>query len=61
MVAAKDMKKLGAKEERDAQNNTNKTKAPGTTIRKQDGDKIDWSKATPEERAAQRRKIFGQE
>jgi len=58
IVAAKDMKKLGAKEEREAQKTVDKTKSPGTTARKTDGGKIDWATATPAEVAAQRQKIL---
>ncbi len=60
MVAAKDLEKIGAQKERDAQKKVNETKGNGTGGRKQSG-KVDWSTASPEEYAAKRAEVLGQQ
>jgi len=61
IVASKDMMKIGAAKEREAQKRVAETKVPGKTVRKPSGGGTDWSKATKEELEAQKAKIYGRE
>lgn len=60
MLSAEDQQKIGARKEREATKKANDTKGNGTTVRKSNTGEVDWSKASPEEFAAQRAKVFGQ-
>jgi hypothetical protein len=58
IVAAKDLEKIGAEKEREAQRKAADTKDKGSTARQPLG-KVDWNNATRETVAEQRSKIFG--
>jgi hypothetical protein len=60
MVAGKDLLKLGAKLEREAQIKADSTKNTGTATRKTGGGSVDWTKATRDEFEAQKLKVLGQ-
>jgi len=59
IVAAKDLEKIGAEKEREAQRKAADTKEKGTTARTPMG-KVDWHTASKEAVAEQRAKVFGQ-
>ena len=59
IVASRDQQKIGAKKEREAAEQAKSTQGGGTTIRKADGGKTDWHKATPEQVEAQKAKVLG--
>lgn len=61
IVASKDMMKIGAAKERAAQGKVDKTKSPGTTVRKQEGGGKDWHTASKEDFEAQRNKVLGRQ
>jgi hypothetical protein len=58
IVAAKDLQKLGAQKEREAQAAANATKGGGNTARVEPGAK-DWSSASKEEFEAKKAEVFG--
>lgn len=58
MVAADDLIKIGAQREREAQKKAADTRGGGSTTRKV-ATGIDWSKATPEQVAAQKAQVLG--
>ena len=58
IVASKDMMKLGAAKEREAQKKVNESKNPGNQVRKVEPDTKDWSTASKEDFEAQKAKIF---
>jgi hypothetical protein len=60
MVAAKDLMKMGAVKEREAQARADATKGGGTTARTPGGGTTDWSKAPKGDFEAQKRIVLGQ-
>ncbi len=58
IVAAKDLQKIGAQKEREAQAAANATKGGGNTARVTPGQK-DWSTASKEEFEAKKAEVFG--
>lgn len=58
IVASKDMQKLGAAKEREAQRIVAETKSPGSNFRKPTTEKIDWMTASKEEVEAKKRAIL---
>ena len=60
IVAAKDLQKLGAEKEREAQERASKAKNVGSTVRKPDGGKVDWLTASKEDFQAMKTKILNQ-
>jgi len=60
-VAANEMMKIGAAKEREAQGKVDKTKSPGTTVRKTEGGNKDWHTASKEDFEAQRNKVLGRQ
>lgn len=58
IVASKDLQKIGAQKEREAQAATNATKGGGSTTRVVPGEK-DWSRASKEEFEAKKAEVFG--
>jgi len=61
IVASKDMMKIGAAKEREAQKKVAETKTPGTTVRKESGGKKDWHTASKEDFEAQKAKVLGRQ
>jgi hypothetical protein len=59
IVSSKDMQKIGARKEREAQKKVASTKSGGSQVRKTSGGSVDWSKATPQEVEAQIQKVKG--
>lgn len=59
IVASKDMMKIGAAKEREAQRKIAETKSPGTTVRKPAGGTIDWGNVSKAEFDAQKAKVLG--
>ena len=60
MVAAKDLVKIGATKEREAQAQADKTKGTGTQVRKSSPGETDWQTASKEEFDAQKSRVLGQ-
>lgn len=60
IIAAKDLMKIGAEKEREAQKKANDTKDGGTQMRKQSG-KVDWHNAPKTDFENQRAKVLGQQ
>lgn len=61
IVASKDLMKIGAAKEREAQDKVNKTKDSGTTVRKLESQSKDWHTASKEDFEAQRNKVLGRQ
>lgn len=61
IVASKDLIKIGAAKEREAQKKVAETKSPGTTVRKVDGGAKDWHTASKEDFEAQKAKVLGRQ
>lgn len=61
IVASKDLIKIGAAKEREAQKKVAETKSPGTTVRKVDGGSKDWRTASKEDFEAQKAKVLGRQ
>lgn len=61
IVAGKDLMKIGAEREREAQKKAADTKDTGVVVRKADGSTVDWKTASKEEIEAQKAKIFGRQ
>ena len=59
IVSSKDAQKIGADKEAAAHAKANKTKSPGESVRKVEAGGTDWSKASAEDFATQRAKVFG--
>jgi len=60
IVSARDLQKIGAQKEREAQRKADETKGGGSTARKPGG-AIDWRTASKEEFEAQKAKVLGQQ
>jgi len=60
IVSARDLQKIGAQKEREAQRKANETKGGGSTVRKPGG-AVDWRTAPKEEFEAQKAKVLGQQ
>lgn len=61
IVASKDLVKIGAAKEREAQAKVASTKNPGTTIRKPSGGSVDWKTASKEDFEAQKARVLGRQ
>lgn len=61
IVALRDLIKIGAAKEREAQKKVNETKSPGQTVRKPTGGQKDWHTAPKEEFEAQKAKVLGRQ
>lgn len=59
IVASKDMQKIGAAKEREAQRTVAETKSPGSNFRKPTTAKTDWLTASKEEFEAQKSAVLG--
>src|SRR3990167_1343847 len=60
IVAGDDLEKIGAEKERKAREQAEATRTDGSSARPTESGGKDWSKASKEEVAAQKAKIFGQ-
>jgi len=60
IVASKDLQKLGAVKEREAQKKVNETKETGNQVRKQTGGAVDWKSVSRTEFEEQKAKVLGQ-
>lgn len=61
IVASRDLIKIGAAKEREAQKKVNETKSPGQTVRKPTGTQKDWHTASKEDFEAQKAKVLGRQ
>lgn len=61
IVASKDMQKIGAQKEREAQRIVSETQNPGTTVRKPAGGTTDWHSASKDDFEAQKAKVLGRQ
>lgn len=61
IVASKDMMKIGAAKEREAQQKVASTKSPGNSVRKLEGGAKDWHSASKEDFEAQKAKVLGRQ
>lgn len=59
IVASKDMMKIGAAKEREAQRKVAETKSPGMSVRKPAGGSVDWLNVSKAEFDAQKAKVLG--
>ena len=60
-LAAKDLQKMGAEKEREAQKKAKETQGGGQPFRKPGGEQVDWSTVSKEAFEAQRAKVLGQQ
>lgn len=61
IVAAKDMQKIGAAKEREAQRKVAETKSAGSSVRKTSTESFNWATASKEEFEAQKAKVLGRQ
>lgn len=61
IVASKDLMKIGAKKEREAQKVVAETKNPGTTVRKTESSGVNWANVSKEEFEAQKARVLGRQ
>lgn len=61
IVAGKDLMKMGAKQEREAQKKAADSKSAGSNVRPSKGGVVDWTKASDEEVEAETAKVLGHE
>ncbi len=59
IVASKDMMKLGAAKEREAQKKVSETKSVGETVRKPNGENTNWHNAPKSDFEAQKARVLG--
>ena len=61
IVASKDLLKIGAAKEREAQKKVLETNSPGQTVRKTTGGQKDWHSASKEDFEAQKARVLGRQ
>jgi hypothetical protein len=61
IVASKDLQKLGAEKEREAQKKAKDTQGGGSSVREPAKGTVDWSKATKEQLHAKQAEVMGQQ